>query len=135
MSNIIILSSTFSDAKFSICKLVGMNWSSCSNLRDLKFFDCKMDFSVFQDLNLQYLELNNCSLVDGDFSRSQLQNAKFINCNLKNSIFNNCDLEKADFRQSINYWLDPRACKLKNAKFSMPEAVALIEALGVKVDL
>lgn len=45
------------------------------------------------------------------------------------------NLEKADLRRARGYFIDPKFAKLKQAKFSFPDAVTLIEALGVEVEI
>ena len=135
MNNLNITGASFSDILFTNCKLLGINWSSCSNVRNLQFIESKLNFSVFQNLNIPNTIFNKCTVSDTDFSRSNLQNSSFSNSNLDKSAFNECDLRKTDFRGATNYWIDPQFNKLKDAKLSMPEAISLIEALGVKVEL
>ena len=44
------------------------------------------------------------------------------------------NLEKSNFVGAKNYYLDPLKTKLKGAKFSYPEVLALLEGFGVKVE-
>jgi fluoroquinolone resistance protein len=63
-------------------------------------------------------------LPGSDFSGSLLTGASFTKS----------DLSKADFRTAKDYFIDPSFTKIKGAKFALPEALALLTALGAEVD-
>jgi len=119
---------------FNNSKAVGVNFSSCNGLSSLIFKACLLDYSIFQGVEIPSLKMENSSLKDTDLSESKLVNACFSGCNLQNAIFNSSDLSKADFRNAKNYYLDPQYTKIRNAKFSMPEAMSLLSALEIIVE-
>jgi hypothetical protein len=43
-------------------------------------------------------------------------------------------LTKADFRKAFNYGIDFKFNNLKKAKFSLPEAIALLTSLDIILD-
>lgn len=47
--------------------------------------------------------------------------------------FYRCDLRKADFRDAAGYKVDILGSRLKDAKFSLPEAVNLLADLKIKL--
>ena len=47
--------------------------------------------------------------------------------------FYQCDLRKADFRDAAGYKVDILGSRLKDAKFSLPEAVNLLADLRIKL--
>jgi len=49
------------------------------------------------------------------------------------SSFNKTNLTSTDFTEAINYSIDPNNCNIKGAKFSLPEALSLLDQWGIKV--
>ena len=46
----------------------------------------------------------------------------------------NANLEKANFKGAFNYYIDPLKNRLKNARFSYPEVLALLIPFGIKIE-
>ena len=134
LSNSIFLNTTFRDVKFQECKLLGINWSSCQIISNLDIRDSILDYSVFQDLNLSHSTFKKSSLKDVDFSSSKLSNSDFSSSNLRASSFTGSDLSKCDFRNAVEYNINPSYSKIKKAKFSMPEAMILLQHLDVIIN-
>lgn len=122
------------DVEFVDCKLLGINWSVVQSSFQLSFLRSVLSLCVFQGLDLCSSKFIDCDLKEADFSDSKLMNANFSGSNLINSIFNNSNLSKADLRGALNYYLEPEYTKIKNAKFSMPEAMNLFKGLGIIVE-
>ncbi|MBZ0257920.1 pentapeptide repeat-containing protein [bacterium] len=74
---------------------------------DLKFFDCELHNSIFNDSKITKfnfggsravgVEFKRCDLEDSDFSSAELFLAQFSNSNLKRSILFNAELKNANF--------------------------------------
>jgi len=60
------------------------------------------------------------------FRDLNLAKADFRNAELSETEFVNSDLRGADFRGAVGYSLDIRENKVEKAKFSLPEATALL---------
>ncbi|MFR4453288.1 MAG: pentapeptide repeat-containing protein [Ruminococcus sp.] len=60
--------------------------------------------------------------------------SSFRNCRLERTQFDGCDIRKADFRESCGYLIDITSNKIKNAKFSYPEVVRLLDALDIQIE-
>ena len=133
LSNIELTNATVMNTEFDNCKLVGTNWTSVNRVSHPRFTACLLDFSIMQDLDLTKVEFEKCSLKDVDFSGAKLNLSHFKEANLENAVFNQCDLQQANFIDAVNYWIDPRYNKLKGAKFSMPNAITLFEAMGIEI--
>ncbi len=73
------------------------------------------------------------TLRECNFADTCLIEADFKNTDLSLTTFHNCDLSKANFSGSKNYTIDIRANKVKKAKFSLPEAIALL--LGFEIEI
>ena len=55
-------------------------------------------------------------------------------CQLKNRRFEKNNLAFTDFRDDSDYMVDVQTNKVKNARFSYPEAVNLLTGLGIILD-
>jgi uncharacterized protein YjbI with pentapeptide repeats len=84
-------------------------------------------------MNLQEISFGASELKECDFFQANLAGADFSNCNLAGAIFENCDLKSADFRQALNYQIDPAQNQVAKARFSMPEVLSLLAPLGIEI--
>ena len=73
-------------------------------------------------------KLNECH-----FTNTNLNGADFGEVDLLGTIFHNCDLSLANFSTAVRYEIDPRTNKIKKAKFSLPEAMALLRGFDVTI--
>ncbi len=122
----------FQDVRFIDCKLVGADFFKC----DKPFFSVQFTHSIlhycnFSDLNLKGISFAECKLKECHFTNSGLVGASFKDSDLLGTIFHNSDLSKADFSSAINYDIDPQTNKIKKAKFSLPEAAALLRGFDI----
>jgi uncharacterized protein YjbI with pentapeptide repeats len=62
-----------------------------------------------------------------------LKGADFSGVDLAGTLFQNCDLCGADFSSAVQYEIDPRANKLRKAKFSFPEAAGLLHTFDIVI--
>ncbi len=133
-SNATLNACALNECEFSNCKLLGIDWSNAGDLFFLKFESCVLNYGNLSNLNLTKTNFDGSRLIDTDFSKSKLVEASFRDCDLGGTIFTMADLQKADFRDARNYAIDIKVAKIKNAKFSMPEAATLLTSLGLKID-
>jgi len=56
------------------------------------------------------------------FANYEMQMVNFMGTELHETEFYQCDLRKADFRDATGYKVDILGSRLKDAKFSLPEA-------------
>ncbi|MBT3980784.1 MAG: pentapeptide repeat-containing protein [Bacteriovoracaceae bacterium] len=122
------------EVSFINCKLVGVNFTLCSSTRSLVFKNCKVDHSVFQEMDLNSTTFENCSLKHVDFSQSILRGANFTKSNLDEAFFSGADLTACDFRGARDYSIDPRYSKLKHAKFSSSDVLRLLHHLDIIIE-
>lgn len=133
-SNLKLLNSSLREVTFTDCKLIGIIWSECQSLRDIKFFSSQLNLGSFQDMDLSNFIFQNSQLEEVDFSQSKLIGSNFSKSNLRGAAFNGCDLTKADLRLATNYSIDIRYCKVSKAKFSAPEVLNLLKNLDIQID-
>ena len=85
------------------------------------------------DLDLSSCEFKNSKVHEVEFSNSNLRGASFEYSSLKNSNFTGADCEEANFEGAKDYYIDPHHTKLKEAQFSLPEAISLFSAMDIKI--
>lgn len=73
----------------------------------------------------------DCRLLANIFMNTQLSRAAFTRTDLEKTLFHHCDLSYADFSTALNYGINPQSNKITKTKFSLPEAVSLLQALDI----
>ncbi|MBI2519521.1 MAG: pentapeptide repeat-containing protein [Bdellovibrio sp.] len=134
LSNLSVNYSTFRDIFFFQTKAVGVNWTFAKSISDVKFDQSILDYSVFLGLDLKASVFTKSSLKKVDFSACNLKGSDYRESDLLESSFNNSNLEISDFRDAKNYWIDISCTKLAKAKFSFPDAIALLKVLNIQVE-
>jgi len=131
-----LTNSSFSGCRFEDSKLIGVNWAearwAASKLwRPVHFVRCVLDHSTFLGLDLTDVSFEECVAHDVDFREANLTRALFRGTDLDRSLFAGTDLTEADLSGARNYRIHPAENKIKKAKFSMPEAMSLLEGLDI----
>jgi uncharacterized protein YjbI with pentapeptide repeats len=76
----------------------------------------------------------DCNIFQSDFFRTKLAKSDFSGSDLNASIFEDTDLTATNFSDAKNYSINPLTNKVKNAQFTMPEAIHLLDSLRVKIN-
>ena len=124
----------FVDVSFNKSKLIGVNWTLIKALSapsKFNFYECKIDSSSFQGLNLQGIKFIDCSAHDVDFYETDLSKSEFRSTDLLKSRFVNTNLNCAELSKANNYSIDPSLNKLKKTIFSYPEVTNLLNYLDI----
>jgi len=128
-----IKNSFFSDVTIQDSKAIGIKWEMCREPLGVAFKASNLTASTFYSLDLRHLSMTDCQAKEMDFSEAKLKQADFSESDLEGTVFNGADLEGADFSTAFNYTINPARVNLKNARFSLPEAVALLRGLPIKL--
>ncbi|XPV69847.1 MAG: pentapeptide repeat-containing protein [Halarcobacter sp.] len=129
----VLKNSTFNDVIFEKSKLLGISWSSCDEPFDVVFDSCNISQNSFHLLDLRQMKFINSLIRDTGFEECNLERAIFDNCNLEQTVFIKNNLQKANFETSKNYLIDPKQNDIKNAIFSLPEALSFLTLLPIKI--
>ena len=126
----------FVEVSFKASKLVGFHWDSVKPdpLTSVSFEDCALDYSDFSRFRLKDSRLKGCSVREVNFERADMTGVDGRDSDFSGSIFSNTNLTKADFRGARGYAIDARTNRLKGARFSLPDALGLLEVLEIKVE-
>jgi uncharacterized protein YjbI with pentapeptide repeats len=126
--------SSFLRSKFEGSKLIGINWAKISRLQRVEFRNCNMSYATFMELDLQHLIMTDCLAKETTFAETNLSNANFAHTDFSDSRFVRTNLTQADFRGAKNYFIPIDQNILKKTKFSMPEALSLLDGLDIILD-
>lgn len=130
--------SSFSETNFKNSKLMGIDWtlgdwSTLGFGNTIGFAGCVINHSTFIGLSFKGIQMENCIAHEVDFRDADLSGAGFRGTDLAGSIFGNTNLSGADLREARNYEIDPGNNKIKQARFSMPEAMALLYSMDIEI--
>jgi fluoroquinolone resistance protein len=136
LSLIKVPESRFTSSRFENSKVIGVNWTEAEwpeagLANPVGFFKCAIGHSTFLGLSLQSLQIRDCIATDVDFREADLSGADFGGTDLSNSIFGKTNLCQTDFSRARNYGIDPGQNVLKQARFSLPEAMSLLHSMGI----
>ncbi|MAT99287.1 MAG: hypothetical protein CL608_19285 [Anaerolineaceae bacterium] len=123
--------STFQRSKFEECKLIGVNWAKVLQIEWLEFHSCNLSYATFMELDLSKAVITDCLAKEATFAETNLTEANCTHTDFTDSRFVRTNLTKADFRGARNYAIAADLNTLKQAKFSLPEAVALLHGLDI----
>ena len=77
--------------------------------------------------------MHGCKLHEVDFREAIMMHSDLSGSDLLGSFFQATDLKKANFLDAYNYSINPLTNKIKQAKFSMPDAINLLESFEVEI--
>jgi fluoroquinolone resistance protein len=133
-SNAKVSGVSFQQVKFESCKILGVHFNSANPfLLEFNFQHCQLDYCNFFNLQLKKSVFQNSRLLEVDFSQVDLVGASFVGSDLSGSVFDRSNLEKADFREAVNYRIDPETNKVKGARFDVEGLPGLLGKYGIKV--
>lgn len=126
------------DCEFEQCHLTGINWSLLVGggfmfpIALMK--QCHLKYNYFTEMNFLKFNFSQNEILSSLFADCNLSESSFKGCGLEKTEFFRCNMTKADFRESTGYQIDLESCKLKKARFSFPEALNLLNGLGILID-
>jgi len=127
-------SSSVIEVSFTQCKVIGIDWTKSQQVRDLQFDECEINYSNFVLLKIPKTKIVNCIAKDVDFTETDLHESDLRKTNFENSIFYRTNLSKTDLRGANNYFIDVKNNTISRAKFSLPEALSLLQILNIVIE-
>lgn len=138
---IISLESKHSEVKnavFKKCNLLGVHWfdllpsGKYAHSID-KLENCFIKYNTFEEMSFVKFKFSGNTIQESTFEECNLSESDFKNCRLEGTRIFKCDIRKADFTEAKGYIIDIASNKMKQAKFSFPDVVALLESLEIKI--
>jgi fluoroquinolone resistance protein len=75
-----------------------------------------------------------CQAFECDFTETDLSHTDLRGSDFKGSTFARTNLGHADLREARNYAIDPTANTIRKARFSLPDALVLLNAFDIEVE-
>lgn len=126
-------------SNFFNCKLVGILWQDFrAKIKGIKIIEqlknCSLEYNYFGNLKMVNTNFEDNKIYECSFENCDLKDCKFRKLDLQNTKFKHCNLTKTDFRKAKNFKIDITDCKLKNAKFSYPDVIDLLDCLEIVIE-
>jgi uncharacterized protein YjbI with pentapeptide repeats len=121
------------DVAFVESKLAGLDWTTARRVSVVSFEQCVLDRCAFLAMDLRKTVMRGCRAHEAVFAEADLSGADLRDADLTGAHFARTKLTKADLRGARGYAIDPRENDVAGLRVSMPDAVALLAALGVDV--
>jgi uncharacterized protein YjbI with pentapeptide repeats len=134
LSAITPLDSRFIDVTFTKSKAIAIDWTKAQKLQGLVFDSCQIDYSNFRLLKIPKIKMANCEATEVEFIETDLSGGDFRKTDFKGSRFIRADLSEADFRGAKNYFIDVKNNTLRKTRFSLPEALVLLDSLDIVIE-
>jgi uncharacterized protein YjbI with pentapeptide repeats len=122
--------------RFEDSKVIGIDWTQADWRAPalgppISFLKSVLNHTTFIGLKLHGIEIKDCMAAEVDFREADLSKADFSSTDLSKSLFSNTDLTAADLSHARNYHIAPQKNLIKQAKFSLPEALSLLYNLDI----
>jgi len=126
--------SRFVNVAFTDSKVMGFDWTKAKSVRFLTFERCDVRYSSFSYLKLPHLVMRECVAHEVDLTEADLTEAHCSKTDFAGARFAQTNLTKADLRGAYNYQIDVNFNTIKQAHFSLPEAISLLSGLDIILD-
>ncbi len=131
LSNATIKRTTWCDPEFERCKLLGVNWTAAAVLVQPVWVECVLNYANFSGMDLRKARWERCVAHEVDFADANIEKAVCRGTDFESSRFSNTNMREADFCAATNYAIRPGDNTLTDAKFSLPDATALLYGLDI----
>ena len=134
LSSASIKQTSFRGVIFIETKLTGIEWNETSIPFDADFRQCILNYSSFMGVDLRNAEMTECQLKEVDFTETNLSKADCRASDFTGARFVNTNLSHTDLRQAVGYAIHPEGNILRKTKFSLPEAISLLDAFDIVLE-
>ena len=130
--------SVFDGVSFKDSKLTGVNWTEAEWPKltlsgPLKFQNCVLSDCSFLGLPLAGAVIKDSLAKEADFRETILSKADLAGTDFAGALFGATDLCGANLAGARNYAINVKENKVKDARFSLPEAMDLLYCLDIKI--
>jgi fluoroquinolone resistance protein len=128
--------STFLNTQFEQSNAAGIDWTISGwpkggLFTPVLFTACDISFSVFVGLNLRKVRIVRCVAKGANFTEADLTQADCTYTDFTESRFWHTNLTEANLSYATSYDIAASVNKLKKTKFSLPDAVRLLNDLDI----
>jgi uncharacterized protein YjbI with pentapeptide repeats len=134
LSAVVPMDCRLNEVRFLKCKVIGIDWTKTQQVRDLDFAESQVNYSSFKLMSLPKTRLIKCEAKEVDFTEADLSQGDFRQTDFEGSRFFKTNLSFANFKGAKNYYIDARNNTLKQTRFSLPDALSLLNSLDIILD-
>jgi fluoroquinolone resistance protein len=134
LSAVVPMNARFAQVKFINCKVIGFDWTKTTQSENLEFLACQINYSNFKLMKIPKTKIISCEAKEVDFTEADLTEADLKKTDFEKSRFFKTNLSHADLTAAKNYYIDVKNNTLKRTRFSLPEALALLNSLDIIID-
>lgn len=131
--NCLFADSTLDSCTFKNSKVIGTDFSEGKRLSDLSFVRSVLSYTNFAGCEITTFKVEKSQCHETVFTTAKLKGADFLESDFKGALFHGANLEGANFSNAYNYQIDITDTVLKNAIFTLPEAVNLLRIQGIQI--
>lgn len=126
---------TLDTVSFDNCKLMGLAFGGCNKFGFTPAFnDCLINSCVFESNRLKEAQFISCTVRESEFLACDLTDTCFDATSFDSTMFDACIFKNADFTSAHGYAIDPVANRMKDGRFSLPEAQSFLYFLEIKIE-
>lgn len=134
LSNASLTGSTWNEVALRDCQAMGLAFGDCHSAPFIvRFEGSRLDYCSFLRSPLRAARFLRCSLQQADFTGADLREACFSMSILSGAVFEDCNLEKCDFREAIDFGIDPSRNRMRGARFAPEGLVGLLRRYGLDI--
>ena len=130
LSNVDFRNSIIHRVEFINCKVMGINLSE-STLRNVRFNQCSGDYGFFSFADCKAVKFQDCELCYSDFQDCNFNKVGFYNTDLTQCQMSGTKLKDIDFTSCNVDGIGARIDNLRGAIFSPVQAVSLSKLMGI----
>lgn len=138
LSLISVKNCRFMGTRFVKSTVIGVNWTFAAwdrkfLMRAIDFEDCNINYNIFIGLKLRKMMIKGCAARGTDFADADVTEADFQKTDFEEARFLHTDLTQVNLVGAKNYQIVPDLNTIKDAKFSLPEAVSLLYNMDIEI--
>ena len=126
--------SFFSRVEILRSKAIGIHWFEAGDPFSVQFSDTNISYSSFFGKTIKKPKFKNCVAKETDFSECVFIQGDFAGSDLTLARFSGSNLTQADFSNASGYYIDFAENRVTKAKFSLPEALNLLNQFDIIVE-
>ncbi|SOD71482.1 uncharacterized protein YjbI with pentapeptide repeats [Jatrophihabitans sp. GAS493] len=123
----------FFDVEFSGCKLLGSTFEQSASLRPMRVIGGDWSFVVLAGADLRGCSFQSVRMREADLTAANCVDTVFADVDLSGAMLHGARFTRADLRGSDLSSLDPQGTDVRDAQILPEQAVAIAEALGLRV--
>ncbi len=119
---------------FKQCKILGVNFSLCSDfLFSVRFESCMMDYCSFMGKKMHKTKFIKSSLKETTFTQADLTGSEFDECNLLDTVFRQSNLTSVNFSTAYDFIIDPELNTMNKAVFATHSLPGLLHRYNLRI--